>query len=109
MNVGRSGAPPHVVQNGTDSKLFTPDKEVLLCRKIEIVYGYLPSGLLATAFVSTAIALFLARGSSPLSAVYWGVGMAIVILLRLADFMAYRRRSIDLNNPSRWKKTFWPA
>jgi PAS domain S-box-containing protein len=106
MNHRRSGAPPHVVQNGTDSKLFTLDKEVLLSRKIEIVYGYLPSGLLATVFVSTAIALFLARGSSPLSAVYWGGGMALVILLRLADFLAYRRRAIDLNNPSRWKRSF---
>jgi len=67
MNLRRSGAPPHVVQNETAGKLFTLDKEVLLSRKIEIVYGYLPSGLLATAFVSGAIALFLAGGSSPLS------------------------------------------
>jgi PAS domain S-box-containing protein len=106
MNLRRTGAPSHEVQKGTDSKLFTLDKEVLLSRKLEIVYGYMPSGLLATAFVSMIIALFLGRGSSPLSAVYWGVGMAIVILLRLADFMTYRKLSNDQQPPSRWKKRF---
>lgn len=60
MDLRRSAAPPHVVQNETAGKPFTLDKEVLLSRKIEIVYGYLPSGLLATAIVSGAIALFLA-------------------------------------------------
>jgi two-component system, cell cycle sensor histidine kinase and response regulator CckA len=94
------------ILDGNINGLPAPDERDILSRSIEIVYGYLPSGLMATVFVALAAALFLARSVSPLTALLWAGGISMVAAFRLANFIAYRRGAKERRYPARWKRDF---
>jgi PAS domain S-box-containing protein len=106
MSVGSADNPHNEVLILNYDRLPVADDKDLLLRKIEIVYGYHPSGLLATAFVSMSTALFLARGGSPLTAACWAGGMTLVMALRLANLIAFRKAAEDRKDPALWKRNF---